>query len=65
MLSAAVERHVALKRACGFVFERQAVLLSGYAVYAEACDGGVQSSSEADQNRMIDFNLLRRSLSWA
>jgi len=36
MLSAAVERHVALMRACGFVFDKQAGLLTNYAAFAAA-----------------------------
>lgn len=35
MLSAAVERHVTLMRACGFVFDEQAELLTDYASFAE------------------------------
>ena len=37
MLSAAVEQHVALMRACGFLFNEQAALLADYAAFAEAC----------------------------
>ena len=36
MLSAAVERHVALMRACGFVFDTQATQLAGFAAFAGA-----------------------------
>jgi hypothetical protein len=36
MLSATVQRHVALMRTCGFVFDKQAGLLTGYAAFAEA-----------------------------
>lgn len=35
MLSAAVERHVALMRACGFLFDDQAECLTDYAAFAE------------------------------
>ena len=35
MLSAAVQRHVALMRACGFVFDEQAERLADYAAFAE------------------------------
>ena len=36
MLSAAIERHVALMRTCGFVFDTQATQLAGFAAFAAA-----------------------------
>lgn len=61
MLRAAVERHVALKPACGFVFERQAVLLSDYAVYAEAQgDTHVRTATVLDWSRRAGTPAQRR-----
>ncbi len=36
MMSDAVQRHIALMRACGFIFDEQAELLTDYAVFASA-----------------------------
>lgn len=63
MLSGAVERHVALMRACGFVFEEQAELLTDYAAFAEARgDANVRTATALDWSRKAASALRRRTL---
>ena len=63
MLSGAVERHVALMRTCGFVFDRQAELLTGYAAFAEACgDTHVRTQTVLEWSRRAGTHLQRRIL---
>jgi len=52
MPSAAVERHVAMMRICGFVFDKQAGLLTDCAAYAEARgDTHVRTATVLDWSR--------------
>lgn len=61
MLSAAVERHVALMRACGFVFDRQAERLTDYATFAEAReDTHVRTQTVLEWSRRAGTHFQRR-----
>lgn len=61
MLSTAVERHVALMRACGFVFDRQAALLTDYAAFAEARgDAHVRTQTVLEWSRRAGTHHQRR-----
>ena len=61
MLSAVVERHVALMRICGFVFDKQAGLLADYAAYAEARgDTHVRTATVLDWSRRSRTHAQRR-----
>jgi integrase len=63
MLSAAVQRHVALMRACGFVFDDQAERLTDYAAFAEACgDAHVRTETVLDWSRKGASVQRRRTL---
>lgn len=63
MLSAAVERHVTLMRACGFIFDEQAELLSDYAGFAEARgDTHVRTEAVLTWSRRATSPLRRRTL---
>jgi integrase len=61
MLSAAVDRHVALMRTCGFVFDQQAGLLADYAAFAEARgDAHVRTATVLDWSRRAGTHAQRR-----
>lgn len=61
MLSAAVERHVALMRTCGFVFDTQATRLAGFATFAEARgDTHVRTATVLDWSRRAGTHAQRR-----
>lgn len=69
MLNAAAKRHIALARACGFVFDAQARLLTDYAVFASARgDTHVRTEtvlawsrkSSSPQRRRILYLTVRR-----
>lgn len=63
MLSAAVERHVALMRVCGFVFDDQAELLSDYAAFADTRgDTHVRTEAVLTWSRKGASPLRRRTL---
>ena len=63
MLSVAVERHVALMRACGFLFDEQAALLTDYAAFAKARgDVHVRTATVLDWSRKAASRLRRRTL---
>lgn len=63
MLSVAVQRHIALMRACGFVFDKQAKLLTSYAAFAEDCgDTHVRTDTVLDWSRKAASALRRRTL---
>jgi hypothetical protein len=47
MLSATVERHIALHHATGYLFRKQSILLRNYARYAEAQGDDVVRSATA------------------
>lgn len=61
MLSTAVERHVALMRACGFVFDKQAGLLADYSAFAAARgDAHVRTATVLDWSRRAGTHAQRR-----
>jgi integrase len=61
MLTATVERHVALMRACGFVFDKQAGLLTDYAAFAETRgDAHVRTATALDWSRRAGTHAQRR-----
>ena len=61
MLSAAVERHVALMRACGFVFDTQATRLTDYAAFAGARgETHVRTATVLDWSRRAGSHAQRR-----
>ena len=61
MLSAAVERHVAMMRICGFVFDKQAGLLTDCAAYAEARgDTHLRTATVLDWSRRSRTHARRR-----
>jgi integrase len=63
MLSATVQRHVALMRTCGFVFDKQAGLLTGYAAFAEARgDTHVRTATVLDWSRRVGTHAQRRTV---
>jgi len=63
MLSVVVQRHIALMRACGFVFDDQARVLTSYAAFAEACgDTHVRTATVLDWSRKAASALRRRTL---
>jgi integrase len=47
MLSAVVERHIALHRATGYLFRKQSILLRNFARFAEACGDDIVRSATA------------------
>ena len=63
MLSAAVERYIALMRACGFIFDAQAGLLTDYAAFAEAHgDTHVRTATVVDWSRKGSSPRRRRTI---
>ena len=61
MLIAAIERHVALMRTCGFVFDTQATQLAGFAAFAAARgDTHVRTATVLDWSRRAATHAQRR-----
>lgn len=63
MLRTAVEQHVALMRACGFLFDEQAALLADYAAFAEALgDTHVRTGTVLDWSRRARSHSRRQTI---
>lgn len=63
MLRAAVEQHIALMRACGFLFDEQAVLLTDYAAFAAARgDTHVRTGTVLDWSRRAKSHSRRQTI---
>lgn len=63
MLSVAVERHVALMRTCGFIFDTQARRLTDYAAFAEARgDTHVRTGTALAWSRRARTHAQRRTV---